>query len=98
MNLVRYIENRHQELTLEAKKADAFNIRVDSEMKASHDVLTFYRWVSKWFLVPKVFYGWLLVNLKLRPEPVPVILNLMKEEQAKKAAASAENVVSITQG
>jgi hypothetical protein len=88
MNFVRFIENRYQELTLENEShKDAFNAKLDSEIKAAHQLLSGYRWVFKWFLMPKILFDFLLVKLNLKEEPKPVIMNrLIKEREAKRVS------------
>lgn len=100
MNFTRFLENRFQELSVENEVyKDAFNVRVDSEIKATHDILMTYRWLVKWLLMPKIIGHFCLVKLKLKEEPQPVMLNKIKADQlAKKAAAEllkTENVTSI---
>lgn len=99
MNLVRFIENRYQELTLENNEQhkDAFNIRIDSEIKAAHEILTAYRWAMKWVLIPKIFLDFTLMKLKLKKEPEPVILNKMKAERESKKNMNEDNVTPIIQ-
>jgi hypothetical protein len=90
MNFVRFLENRFQELTVENEKfKDAFNVGIDSEIKATHDLLTTYRTVVKWVMMPKVIVDFILVKLGLKIEPQPVLLNRMKETREAKKAADA---------
>ena len=86
MNLVQFIENRYQELTLESK--NAFSVTKDAEIKASHQILTSYRTFLKWALIPKVIFNFIQVKLGLRDEPEAVLLNQMIAE--KKAKEDAE--------
>lgn len=95
MNFVEYIENRYQELTLEnqsKEKESRFDIRIDSEIKAAHEILTAYRWLMKWALMPKIFIGFLMVKLGYSEPPQPVILNKMKAERAKAQEAAKQKV------
>jgi hypothetical protein len=100
MNLVQFIENRYQELTEQMQKKDAFDVLKDSEIKAAHHILTNYRKLMGIGLIPKVLYHFFEVKMKWRAEPVPVLLNkikedkLAKEEEAKKLKELKENNVS----
>jgi hypothetical protein len=97
LKLVKFIENRYQELKLEEQtNKDSFSVRIDSEMKAAHEILSFYRWIAKWALIPKVICHWIAVNMKMKLEPIPVITNKLKEQQ-EAAKANAANIVSITE-
>lgn len=89
MNLVQFIENRYQELTLACQKnQDAFEILKDAEIKATHHILTAYRKGLTFLLIPKVLYNFLEVNMKWKPEPKPVLLNKLKKEKLAKEAAA----------
>lgn len=94
MNFVRFIENRYQELTLQQQSADAFNVRIDSEIKASHDMLTFYRWVVKWAMMPVILCHWIAVALGYKPEPQPVLINKAKAEKTAEVAKK-DNVITL---
>jgi hypothetical protein len=90
MKFVRFIENRYQELTHLQSQSTAFEAKVDAEIKAAHDLLTFYRWVLKWILMPKVIGDFFLVKLNLKPQPEPVIMNEMKKKQEEEKAKLAK--------
>jgi len=84
MNLVKFCENRYQELTLKTQTAPEYDCSVDSEIKAVHQVLNIYRVVLKWLFVPKTLCNFIQVKLGLKEEPIPVLLNKLKAEKAKK--------------
>lgn len=88
MNFVQFIDNRFQELTLKTQtKTESFDAMTDSEIKALHQILSCYRTVLKYLLWPKCLSEYLLVCLKLRKKPEPVLSNKMKaEQQALKAS------------
>lgn len=90
MNLIKFIENRYQELNLENEgHKDAFNVRIDSEMKAAHQILSSYRWIMKWVMMPKVMIDFMLVKFKLQKEPEPVMLNRMKQQKEEEMILKA---------
>jgi hypothetical protein len=104
MNFVRFLENRFQELryqqSVEELKDVAFNAPLDSELKATHNILNHYRTLLRWVFTPKILGHYVLVQLKLLPEPEPILLNKIKaqkeaEDAAKAAVAASPNVTSL---
>ena len=92
MDLVQFIENRYQELTLQSKEQKTFDAMGDCEQKALHQLLNSYRMTLKWLLIPKCLYEFAAVNLGKRPAPEPVLTNLAKaqREKAQQAKESLE--------
>ncbi len=103
MNFVKFVENRYQELAFESeieKKGEEFSVLVDSEKKALHWALTFYRESVKWIMIPKVLFHFFAVKLGFESEPEPKMINKLKKDKedalkAKKEAEEAANVSSI---
>lgn len=97
MNITRFLENRFQELKWEEGNTDAFNVRIDSEMKATHQVLTLYRKLVMWFMIPKVLWDFCLVKLGFKEEPQPILLNKLKEQkQAEEVAKKMMQEANVT--
>jgi hypothetical protein len=101
MDFAKYIDNRFQEVkvleeAMTGKNPEAFPIAYDAEQKALHAVLTWYRGLLKWCLVPKVFFGYALVCLGLREKPTAPLIERMKALKAKQdAEKAAGNVAPI---
>lgn len=101
MNFIQFIENRHQELTYEVQtNKDAFEVVKDAEIKAAHQLLSFYRIALKWLLVPKVMMNFIQVKLGWKEPPQPVMINKMKAEKlaqevAEKMKKNTSNVTSL---
>lgn len=96
MNFSKFCEYRYQELTLKSKESDEYDCTTDCEIKAVHQLLSNYRTVLKYLLMPKALFDYLLVILKLKVAPEPVLLNKIKrekEESEKKRAESTPNVL-----
>jgi len=87
MNLVKFLENRYQELTFETQTTDVFMVTKDAEIKAAHQILTTYRVFLKWVLIPKVLLNFIQVKLGFSDEPQPVLLNKIKADKEAKEAA-----------
>ncbi len=83
MNFIRFLENRFQELSLENETKIKYDLRIDSEIKAIHEVLTKTRNLTKLGLIPKVLYDYVQVSLGKKPEPKPVIVNKLQEQREK---------------
>lgn len=81
MNFIRFLENRFQELRLESDKVLAFDLKVDSEIKAVHEVLEKTRIIAKTLFIPKVLFEYFLVQIGKKPEPKPVITDMIKAQQ-----------------
>ena len=85
MNLVRFCDNRFQELKMKGDAALEYDAVCDSQIKAVHAILNWYRVWMKWLFIPKMFWEFALVKMHLREEPVPVLMNKIKaDQQAKK--------------
>jgi hypothetical protein len=93
MNIVKFCENRYQELTMRLQASQEYDAHLDTQTKATAAVLHLYRQALHWAYIPKTIYDFARVNLGLDPEPVPVLLNKAKkdkEEAAKKEANGRE--------
>lgn len=94
MRLVKFIDNRFQELRLleqaDETKAE-YSIYRDSETLALQSVLKMLRTTTKWLLIPKVLIHYICVLLGISRAPEPVLINKVKEdikkEQATKVSA-----------
>jgi hypothetical protein len=98
LNFIKFLENRYQELRLESDTdKDAFNLRIEAEIKAVHEVLTLFRNTAIQCMKPKVLWDYCLVQLKKKREPEPVLLNMIrkqKEEEELKAKNELEKKVT----
>lgn len=92
MNLVEFLDCRFQELKWETDKTDKFHPVPDAELKATHEILTRYRTALKWVMLPKVLYDYARVQLGLREEPVPILLNMIRAKKAEEDAAKEKKV------
>jgi hypothetical protein len=90
MNLVKFCENRFQELTLKEQTAKTYDCHSDAESKAVQAILTYYREALRLAYIPKALFHFASVNLKLKPEPKPVILDKMKKDKEKAEKAKKE--------
>ncbi len=68
---------------------------MQAEMAACHVLLAVARSTMKWAQVLKLIGHWFAVLAKLKPEPQPVMLNAIKEQEDKKNAAKAEPIVVV---
>ena len=89
MNFVTFIENRYQELTLK-NQTSTYSAATDSEIKALHALLTAYRTILKWLLIPKCLVVYLCVLLGFVNEPIPVLVNKAKADKAAEEKAKEE--------
>lgn len=87
MNLIRFCENHYQELNYSQQCRLDYDVKVDAEIKCVHLILTTYRTVLKWILVPKCLFQFVLVNLGLLREPVPVLINKIKQQKEAEEVA-----------
>jgi hypothetical protein len=85
MKFVEFIENRFQEVTLKTQ-SESYDIRLDAELKALHQVLTGFRTTLKWLSVPMVLYKYSEVYFGLAPAPEPVMINKLKKEKEERDA------------
>lgn len=92
MNLITYIENRFQECTFKSQITTEYDIGNDAEIKALHQVLTTYRVVLKWLLVPMVFLDWALVLVGYHAAPKPILVDKMKADKAAQDKKMAKKV------
>lgn len=98
MNLVRFCENRFQEIQMETNESKEYDAKGEAEIKAIQAILNFYRTSLKWLLVPKCLYDFIQVKLGWSLEPQPVLMNKLKEQKEKAAAeAKKHNVTPIEQ-
>lgn len=84
MNLVRFIENRYQEVRYEYDVEEIKGNYLpwkDAEIKALHNVLTIYRAFMRLLLTPKIFFDFFLMKVSLRPEPIPILVNKIREKK-----------------
>lgn len=87
MNLVKFIDNRFQELRLkeqEETKKNAYSVTRDSEVMALQAVLKAFRTLTKWVMIPKVLGHYIIAKLGLVPLPRAVLLEKLEEEQKRK--------------
>lgn len=89
MNLVQFIENRFQELTVELQVE--YVASKDAELKALHAVMTAYRTVLKWLKIPQVIFDFFLMRLELTPEPKAPLLEKLKQEQKRREEEGKRN-------
>lgn len=95
MNLVKFIDNRFQELRIEEQKEDTkkeYSIHRDSETLALQSILKFWRTLLKWAYIPVVWIHYASVLMKFSPEPQPVLVELLKKNQEKDLKAKAKKV------
>lgn len=94
MNLIRYIENRYQEVSAELQTMDQSGNYAwkDAHVKALYKVLSHFRWFMQWALYPKVFFDFFMVCLGLYRKPEPVLVNRAKEARDKHLAQQAKKV------
>lgn len=89
MNLVQFIENRFQELTVELQVK--YVASKDAELKALHAVMNAYRTVLKWLKIPQVLFDFMLVRLEFAPEPKAPLLEKLKREQKQREEEGKRN-------
>lgn len=87
MNFTKFIDCRFQELRLETEGKDEFDAVKDSELKAVHQLLTYYRSCLKWLFMPKVMMDFISVKLGIKSPPQPVLVNMIKEQKEREAEA-----------
>lgn len=96
MKFVRFLENHFQELRLKEGMVafDSYDVGLDAEIKATHGILSSFRTACKWVMLPKILFYYLLVQLRLKKEPRPVLMEKMKEqkEAEKLAKEVADNM------
>jgi hypothetical protein len=89
MDLPKFIDHRFQELRLETEGKMEFNAVKDSELKAVHALLNYYRTFLKFLFIPKILCHFFLVKLKLVKEPKPVLMILLKQQKDAEEAAKS---------
>lgn len=95
MKFSKFAENRYQELNMELQTSAEYDARVDCETKAVQQLLTWYRNLYRWILIPKVLWDYFSCTYGFSDEPKPVILNKMRAE--KEAAEKAKKEAAIEQ-
>lgn len=98
MKLVKFIDNRFQELRLAEQEADKrreFSLLRESETHALHTLRHIVGTIMKWVMVPVVLTRYTLVLMHVVERPEPVLINMLeemkrKEEQTKKKIGMAE--------
>lgn len=98
MKFVEFLENRFQEVQFENESKNAFNLLLDSEVKAIHEILTRTRELAKLALIPKVLLDYVLVSLGKRKEPEPVLLNRLKEQREKELEKKVSTLQAVSNG
>lgn len=86
MNLVKFIDNRFQELRLQEEQENLrkeYCLPRDAEVLALQWMLATYRVLFKWIMVPKVFAAFFWMKTGMGREPQPVILDKIKADQKK---------------
>ena len=94
MQFIVYCFNRHQEAKLreaESEMKEKIDVIADAEMKALSMARKWQTSFLKWLMIPVILFGYILVCLKLKREPRPVLLDKIKEQRS--AEAEAKRVV-----
>src|SRR5271166_1194754 len=95
MKFVLFVENKYQELTYQ-QQVGGFNPTTDAEVHSLQLVLTVYRKVLKWLLVPKVLVTYFLVSIGVFSEPVAILSNKAKEQKEDELKKKGPKLVSST--
>jgi hypothetical protein len=86
VNIVKFCENRYQELTFKSQSEKEYDCNNDAETKAVHYILNTYRTALKWLYVPKCLLDYAKVQLELMDEPKAALFEKIKEMKEKKEA------------
>lgn len=84
MNLVKFIDNRFQELRMVEQEQDArkeYSLIRDSEVLALKAVLQTWRVIFKYLMIPKILLHYFGCSLGFIKKPEPVLLQKMEAQR-----------------
>lgn len=84
MNLVKFINNRTEELMDEQESLKSFSLKREGEHEALKIILNFSRFTVKYSMVVKLLFHYLLVKMKITEAPEAVITHKNIVEHNKK--------------
>lgn len=95
MNLVKFVDNRFQELRVQEQEEDArkeYCLPRDAEVQALQWILSTYRTLVKWLMVPKVLFNFAWMKTGIGREPQPVLIRKMEAERQKDVNKKAQKL------
>lgn len=97
MNFITYLDNRFQEVSMEAQKLKSYSLTQDAEAGSLRWTMLVTIAVMKILYMPKGIFGFFAMKLGMIKQPLPAVIleHTKKEEAAKVAKEIVSNLRNI---